>query len=64
MQINDRERDTILAGLRLLQSEVVLVPLSIVEISTNGHAHPPLTHAEIDELCEKLNIDYSEVAHT
>lgn len=56
----DRERDAMLAGLRLLQREFARVPstmaLEVLDIYTNGNAHKGLQDDEIDALCERLNV--------
>jgi len=48
------ERDTVLAGLRLLQRAYTL-PLEIEDIATNGGEHPVLDDDAIDDLCERIN---------
>jgi hypothetical protein len=52
------QRDTILAALRLWQSNIKhdYPDLGLLEeIATNADQHPALTNEEIDELCEALN---------
>lgn len=64
MKLSDRQRDTILAALRLWQweqelgFEAVLATdrgRMIVDIAENGRGEC-LTNKEIDELCEELNV--------
>ena len=58
--MNDRERDTILAGLRALQDRMdVGEPYTQTErsqLATNGGEHEAMTSDEINELCERLNV--------
>ncbi len=53
--MNERERDTVLAALRMWQSRGNR-PLALDEIATNGNEHTSLDAEEIDELCERLNV--------
>lgn len=55
--ITTRERDAVLAGLRLLQIALKTGPVTPVlrDIVTNGDAHPGLDPTEIDALCERIN---------
>ncbi|BCJ91831.1 hypothetical protein IZ6_25660 [Terrihabitans soli] len=56
MKIDDRELASILAGLRLLQQTHVLsLSNDIINIMTDGDQLVPLSPAEIDELCERIN---------
>lgn len=59
--IDNRERDTILAALRFYQQRIdrgLDLPDGIAEIATGGDAHDPQVGAEIDALCERLNVDH------
>lgn len=49
-----RERDTVLAALRLWQ-ETRPISRELMYIATCGDEHPPLSDDEIDDLCEELN---------
>lgn len=63
--MDPRERDTILAALRLwqhlLDGHVTITglyhdtPDELMEIAKNGDKHEPLAAAEIDALCERIN---------
>jgi len=56
--VTPTELDAILAGLRLLQTDLRVsenIPSSIHDIFTNNGAHGGLTIEEIDVLCERLN---------
>jgi len=52
--INARERDTIIAALRAWQSEPRL-RLSFYYVATGGGAQMPLTEAELEALCRRLD---------
>ncbi|WP_201274069.1 hypothetical protein [Microvirga brassicacearum] len=58
--IDNRERDTILAALRHYQADATVAKVSdeIGELATNGGTQDPLSLDEIDELCERINLDY------
>lgn len=56
IKINDKERDAILAGLRLLQENSENLPPMIGDIYTNCGEHSGLSFGEIDHLCEKINV--------
>ena len=53
--INSRERDTIIAALRAWQSAPRLRQ-SFYYVATAGGAHTPLTEAELDALCRRLDV--------
>jgi hypothetical protein len=53
--INARERDTIIAALRAWQSTPRL-RLSFYYVATGGGAQTPLTEAELDALCRRLDV--------
>ena len=53
--INTRERDTIIAALRAWQSEPRLRQ-SFYYVATGGGAQTPLTEAELDALCRRLDV--------
>ena len=53
--INTRERDTIIAALRAWQSEPRLRQ-SFYYVATAGGAQTPLTEAELDALCRRLDV--------
>jgi hypothetical protein len=54
--IDDRERDAILAGLRMVQQAIEgNAPAMDEDVFTNGGDHEGLDPDEIDELCERLN---------
>lgn len=58
--ITNRERDTVLAALRYWQAAAANgddVGEELRETETNGGEHEGLTDAEIDELCERINVD-------
>jgi hypothetical protein len=59
-QFDTREVAAILAGLRLLQENQHRLPERIEDIYTNsGEIDDPLDLAEIDVLCERINLgDY------
>lgn len=59
MDINDEERDIILAALRLWQFTTD-VPDDILDIADNNGKHFVMEDSDIDTLCEKLNIDYDD----
>jgi len=50
----DRELAAILTGLRMLQQQTC--PAHLEDIATDEGRFPPLTAAEIDALCERLNV--------
>lgn len=54
-KINSRERDTIIAALRAWQSEPRL-RLSFYYMATCGGVQTPLTEAELDALCRRLDV--------
>lgn len=51
--LTGRERDVVLAALRLWQETPVLIDLDEIAKGTTGES---LTNAEIDELCERINV--------
>ena len=53
--LKKRERDTILAALRLWQRDGHTAPGEIQEIADNGNIDSRLNDTEIDALCERLN---------
>ena len=53
--INTRERDTIIAALRAWQS-APRVRQSFYHIATCGGLQTPLTEAELDALCRRLDV--------
>jgi hypothetical protein len=59
MKLKEKERDIILAALRLWQDEERWFEANerreYGEIATNSGKHVAMTADEIDELCEKLN---------
>jgi hypothetical protein len=54
-KISTRERDTIIAALRAWQSEPRL-RRSFYYVATGGGAQAPLTEAELDALCRRLDV--------
>ena len=54
-KIDARERDTIIAALRAWQSEPRLRQ-SFYYVATGGGAQTPLTEAELDALCRRLDV--------
>jgi hypothetical protein len=54
IKIDNRELAAVLAGLRLFQSRVPNVWID--EIATVGRTVEPLSSAEIDDLCARLNV--------
>jgi hypothetical protein len=54
--INSRERDTIIAALRAWQSEPRLRQ-SFYYVATSGGAQTPLTEAELEALCRRLDVE-------
>ncbi len=60
IQFTVREASMILAGLRMMQSlqrECDGFSLNENEIATDSFTIEPLTIGEIDELCERINLD-------
>jgi len=55
-KIDARERDTIIAALRAWQSEPRLRQ-SFYYVATAGGAQPPLTGAELEALCRRLDVE-------
>jgi hypothetical protein len=57
IDLQPRERDTILAALRFYQTglDQRLVPGAILEIAKDND-ESPLNDEEIDDLCERINI--------
>lgn len=55
--LTERERDTILAALRLFQERDIWLSIELLEIADNGRtgAKARLSSREIDALCERLN---------
>jgi len=58
--ISNRERDTILAGLRLFQKGGGVISSGIQAIATNGETAVPLSPNEIDDLCERINVEHQQ----
>ena len=61
--MNDTERDTMLAALRAWQElipEICETNSHLWMLATNGGEHDALTHEEIDELCERLNVSQED----
>lgn len=56
-KVTRQERNTILAALRAWQS-TPRARLGHYHLATNGGQTPPLTEAEIDELCRRIDIDW------
>ncbi len=60
-ELDKRELAAVLAGLRALQDLRDMtageLPQEIADIFTNGASHPRLTIDEIDQLCERLNVE-------
>lgn len=54
LTVTERERDTILAALRMWQAHPAGVT-DLDEIATNGGKYEALTSDEIESLCEELN---------
>ena len=57
--MNDTERDTILAALRTWQNHIANVEdtdSDLWKIATDDGEHAAMTHEEINELCERLNV--------
>ena len=50
-----RELAAVLAGLRLFQRALDALPPEIADIATDGGAVPPLSAAEVDALCARLD---------
>jgi hypothetical protein len=59
-RFDSRENATILAALRYYQQVLShngnSPPVSVAEVATNGGTLKPLTSADIDTLCEKINL--------
>lgn len=55
-KITNHERNTILAALRAWQATPA-ARLGFYNLATNGGEARPLTDAEIDELCKRLDVD-------
>ena len=60
MKLSGIETDAVLAGLRLLQRELMggwpEMSTDVEQIYTNTGAHAGLGVEEIDELCERINV--------
>jgi len=56
VEITGAQRDVILAALRLWQ-QTDNPGTELWEIATNGDSHGGLDNADIDDLCEKLNLE-------
>ena len=54
-KIDIRERDTIIAALRAWQASPRL-RLTFYHVATGGGAQTPLTEAELDALCRRLDV--------
>lgn len=56
--LTGRERDTVLAALRLWQATAATdINGDILAIAAGAYEHPPLDGSEIDALCERLNVE-------
>ena len=55
-KITNHERDTILAALRAWQS-TPRARLGFYNLATRGGQRPPLTDAEIEALCRRLDVE-------
>ena len=67
LRVNQRELATILAALRFHQDENLqggeAIPDKVVsDIATDGGTLQPLDFAEVEELCQRLNLDTEPVA--
>lgn len=60
MKLNDREIAAVLAGLRMLQAAPNAARENVADVFTNGGTLEALSEAEIDALCERLNIRPAE----
>lgn len=56
LEVSHRERDAILASLRLWQRTPDDAKIPEAEIFTNSDTHGGLTLEEIDQLCENINV--------
>lgn len=61
MHLDNCETATILAALRLLQAQPAL-PAAIEAIATDYGRVEPLDDTEIDQLCERINLDQEDAA--
>jgi hypothetical protein len=66
LPISNRDGDTILAALRYWQNRGSKHQPTeeLIEIATNGDKHEALDDEEIDELCERINVDWEAPAQT
>ncbi|HEY3148829.1 MAG TPA: hypothetical protein VGJ75_20875 [Dongiaceae bacterium] len=55
-KITNHERDTILAALRAWQT-TPRARLGFYNLATRGGQHQPLTEAQVDELCRRLDVE-------
>jgi hypothetical protein len=58
-KITNHERDTILAALRAWQA-MPRARLNFYHLATAGGEKPPLTDAEVEALCRRLDVDMNE----
>lgn len=54
LELDERERAAVLAGLRMLQHSRVW-PMAVTEVATNMGTLSPLVGEDIDALCERIN---------